>query len=79
MKTIRKDVEGVCGSQLTLHDLKLFHKANKEFHLDFGLRQTPIQLLQQPNLTTIQQNLKTDTPKEAEINKIKLHNVVFIV
>jgi hypothetical protein len=23
LKTIRKDVEGVCGSQLTLHGLKL--------------------------------------------------------
>jgi len=28
-----------------------------------------IQLRQQPNLTTIQHNLKTDTPKEVEINK----------
>ena len=28
-----------------------------------------IQLRQQPNSTTIQHNLKTDTPKEVEINK----------
>jgi len=28
-----------------------------------------IQLRQQPNLTKIQHNLKTDTPKEVEINK----------
>jgi hypothetical protein len=28
-----------------------------------------IQLRQQPNLTIIQHNLKTDTPKEVEINK----------
>jgi len=28
-----------------------------------------IQLRQQPNLTTSQHNLKTDTPKEVEINK----------
>jgi len=31
-----------------------------------------IQLRQQPNLTTIQHNLKTDTPKEIEINKKKI-------
>ena len=24
LKTIRKDVEGVCGSQITLHDLYVF-------------------------------------------------------
>ncbi len=28
-----------------------------------------IKLRQQPNLTTIQHNLKTETPKEVEINK----------
>ena len=28
-----------------------------------------IQLRQQPHLTKIQRNLKTDTPKEVEINK----------
>jgi hypothetical protein len=54
---------------LPFHELKLFHEANKELPLNFGLRRTPIQLRQQPNLTTIQQNLKTDTPKEVEMNK----------
>ncbi len=50
-----------------------------------------IQLRRQPNLTTIQHNLKTDTPKEIEINKKILlylwiqmyllysYNVIFIV
>jgi hypothetical protein len=31
-----------------------------------------IQLRKQPNLTIIQHNLKTDTPKEVEINNKKI-------
>ncbi len=56
------DVEGVFGSQLTLNVLKLFHEAIKELPLDFGLRQTPIQMRQQPNLTT-SQKLENRYPK----------------
>jgi hypothetical protein len=37
-----------------------------------------IKLRQQPNLTTIQHNLKTDTPKKVKINKkILLHTDLF--